>query len=148
MQQHTIHFHLVVLCSLEQEGGEGVLCEQILSSNFVIKVWHSLDLWCFQDNWELRKTKVESWWRQWSSGRSSRKKSEFPIWNAGLDDSSKCIFPVGGHFFQSSQLSWTHWSLIFPSSKFPVVFNTAEVILDWQDWQHGKSKQQNLEITP
>jgi hypothetical protein len=40
---------LVVLYPLEQEGGVVVLCGQILSS----KVWHSLDLWCFQDNWEL-----------------------------------------------------------------------------------------------
>ena len=33
MQQHTIHFwtHLVVLCSLEQEGGAAVLRGQILS---------------------------------------------------------------------------------------------------------------------
>jgi hypothetical protein len=47
MQQHTRHFwtHLVVLYSLEQEVGAAVLHGQILSSNFVIKVWHSLDLW-------------------------------------------------------------------------------------------------------
>ena len=34
MQWHTIHFwaHLVVMCSLEQEGGMAVLREQILSS--------------------------------------------------------------------------------------------------------------------
>jgi hypothetical protein len=55
MQQHTRHVwtHLVVLCSLEQEGGAAFLLGQNLSSNFDIKVWHSLDLWCFQDNWEL-----------------------------------------------------------------------------------------------
>ena len=23
--------------------------------NFVIRVWYSLDFWCFQDNWELWK---------------------------------------------------------------------------------------------
>ena len=34
MQQHTRHFwtHLVVLCSLEQEGAAAVLSGQILSS--------------------------------------------------------------------------------------------------------------------
>jgi hypothetical protein len=55
MQQHTRHFwtHIVVLYSLEQEGGAVVLRGKILSSNFGIKVWHSLDLWCFQDNLEL-----------------------------------------------------------------------------------------------
>jgi hypothetical protein len=30
-------------------------CGHILSSNFVIKVCHSLDLWCFQNNCELEK---------------------------------------------------------------------------------------------
>ena len=43
-----------MLCSLEQEGDADDFCGQILSSNFDIKVWHSLDLWCFQDNWELK----------------------------------------------------------------------------------------------
>jgi hypothetical protein len=52
MQQHTRDFwtHLVVLCSLEQEGGAAVICGKILSSNFVKKEWHCLDIWCFQDN--------------------------------------------------------------------------------------------------
>jgi hypothetical protein len=38
MQQHTRHFwtHLVVLCSLEQEGGAAVLHGHILSSKSVI----------------------------------------------------------------------------------------------------------------
>jgi hypothetical protein len=59
MQQHTRHFwaHLVALCSLEQEGVAAVLHGQILSSNFAINIWHFLDLWCFQDNWELEKKK-------------------------------------------------------------------------------------------
>ena len=127
MQQHTGHFwtHLVVLCSLEQEGGAAVLRGNILSSNF-IKVWHSLDLWCFRDNWDLEGEKMESWWRQWSSGCSCRKRSKFPIYNSELDESSKRIFSVVAcFFFQSSQLSWTHWSL-----------NVAEVILDWQHGQY------------
>jgi hypothetical protein len=57
MKNHTRHFwtQLVVLCSLEQEGGAAVLRGQILSSNFVIKVWRSLDSWYFQENWELNK---------------------------------------------------------------------------------------------
>jgi hypothetical protein len=54
MQQHTIHFwtHLVVLCSLEQEGGAAVLVGKFYHQTY-IKVWHSLDLWSFQDNWEF-----------------------------------------------------------------------------------------------
>jgi hypothetical protein len=44
--------HLVVLSTLEQEGGAVVLCGKI-----VIKVWHFLDLWCFQNNWELERKK-------------------------------------------------------------------------------------------
>ena len=46
---------LFVLCSHEQEGDAAVLHGQILSSNFVIKFWHNMDLWCFQDNWEINK---------------------------------------------------------------------------------------------
>ena len=52
MQEHTTHFwtHLVVVCSLEQEGDAAVHRGQILSS-----VCHSLDLWCFQANWNMRR---------------------------------------------------------------------------------------------
>jgi hypothetical protein len=37
----------------------------------------------------------------------------FPTWNSQLDDRSKRIFPATASFFQSSQLSGTHWSLSF-----------------------------------
>jgi hypothetical protein len=58
MQQHTIHFwtHLVVLCSLEQEGGAGVICGQILSLK-------SLILWLYgaiKKTGNSEKNKVES----------------------------------------------------------------------------------------
>jgi hypothetical protein len=81
-----------------------------------------------------KKNKVESW-RQWSSGQSSRKRPEFPTWSSELDDSTKCIFPVGASFFQSSQLSWTHWSQRFPSSEFPVVLNAAVLMHYWKHYQ-------------
>ena len=137
MQQHTIHFWtcLIVLCSLEQEGGAAVFRGQILSSKSGI-------LWIFgvfntTGKSEKKKNKVKSW-RQWSSGWSSSKRSEFPTWNFEYDDSSKRIFPVRARFFLSSQLSWTHWSLRFPSSEYQVVLNVAEVRLDWQHSQCNK----------
>jgi hypothetical protein len=77
------------------------------------------NLWCFHDNWE------------WSSGRSSRKKPEFPSWMTIQSVFSQS--ELG--FFQSSQLSWTHWSLRFPSSEVTVLLNVAEVMLNWQ---HGQ----------
>jgi hypothetical protein len=67
MHLYTIHFwtRLVVLCSLEG-GGRGPSW-----ADFVNQVWHFLDLWCFQSNWEPGKN-VESWRRHWSSGLQFR----------------------------------------------------------------------------
>jgi hypothetical protein len=92
------------LCSLEQEGGMAVLRGHILSSNIVIKVWHSLDLWFFQDNWELRSNHDDV--NDLQVGRSSRKRPEFPTCNSELDDRS--------NVFSQSE---------FVFSEFPVVFN-------------------------
>ena len=109
MQQHTIRFwtHLDVMWW----------------AHFVIKVWHSLDLWCFQDNWEL-----------WKKTRLNHDVSNLQVGalESGLSSqlgilswmTVQNIFPVG-----------THLSLRFPSSEFPVVLNVAEVMLDWQ---HGQ----------
>ena len=121
MQQHTIHFWTHRCAVLTWTGRwRGGPCLQILSWNFVIKVCHSLNVWCFQDNWEFRKKLCLIM----TSGRTSRKR--FLTWNFELDDRSKRIFLVGACSFQSSQLSWTHWNMRFPSSEFPVVLNSAE----------------------
>jgi hypothetical protein len=49
MQQHTRHFWT------HQKYLNKKVVQLIFSSNFVFKVRHSLDLWCFQDIWELGK---------------------------------------------------------------------------------------------
>jgi hypothetical protein len=58
MQQHRIHFwtHLVVLCSLEQEGGATVLLGHILSSMSAILWIHG----AFKTTGNSEKNKVES----------------------------------------------------------------------------------------
>ena len=69
-----MHFwpHLVLLFSLEQEGGAAALRGQMLSSKSDI-------LWiddAFKTTGNSEKKYVESWWRHWSSGRSSRKRPD------------------------------------------------------------------------
>ena len=43
--------------SLRSGRDSCALLNRKVTSNFVIKFWHSLYLWCFQDNWELVKQK-------------------------------------------------------------------------------------------
>ena len=101
MQQHTIHFwtHLVVLCSLEQEGGMVVLRGQIIKLGHQSLTFSGFMVLSRQlgtqkktrlnhdDVIDLQVVALEK-------GQSSQLTVPF-----------KMYFPVGARFFRNSQLS-------------------------------------------
>ena len=112
-------FWLTLLCSALLNRK---VARRSFEDKFVIEVWHSLDLLCFQNSWELRKNKVESWWRHWSSGLSSRKRPDLQIrvgWLFKTYFPSRSLFtpdfPVVLNSLKSSSLS----------SELTVVLSTA-----------------------
>ena len=100
-----------------------------------IKVWHSLDLLNFQDNWELwKKTRLNhddvSDLQVVALKRGQCSRFRIPSWMT-----VQKVFSQSELAFSQVPSCLELTAVRFPSSEFTVVLNTAQIMLHWQ---HGQ----------